>query len=265
MAAGEAAGCFGLTEPDHGSDPAGMSTRARRDGSDWVLSGTKMWITNGSIADVAIIWASTEEGVRGFVVPTETRGFTARDIHKKLALRASITSELHLDDVRLPADAALPGVTGLKGPLSCLTEARFGIIWGATGAARACFECAVDYAKTREQFGRPIGAFQLTQSKLAWMAADLSRAQLLALHLGRLKEAGPLRPEQVSLGKMACVRTAIDIARQARTILGANGVTLEYPVIRHANNLEAVLTYEGTEEIHMLALGQAITGLSAYR
>ena len=265
MAAGEAVGCFGLTEPDHGSDPSGMRTRARRDGSDWVLSGTKMWITNGSIADVAIIWASTDDGVRGFVVPTATEGFTARDIHKKLALRASITSELHLEDVRLPADAALPGATGLKGPLSCLTEARFGIIWGATGAARACYECAVDYARTREQFGQPIGAFQLTQSKLAWMAADLSRAQLLALHLGRMKETGPLRPEQVSLGKMSCVRTAIDIARQARTILGANGVTLEYPVIRHANNLEAVLTYEGTEEIHTLALGQAITGLSAYR
>jgi glutaryl-CoA dehydrogenase len=265
MAAGEAVGCFGLTEPDHGSDPSGMRTRARRDGSDWVLSGTKMWITNGSIADVAIIWAGTDDGVRGFVVPTATEGFTARDIHKKLALRASITSELHLEDVRLPADAELPGVTGLKGPLSCLTEARFGIIWGATGAARACYECAVDYARTREQFGRPIGAFQLTQSKLAWMAADLSRAQLLALHLGRLKEAGPLRPEQVSLGKMSCVRTAIDIARQARTILGANGVTLEYPVIRHANNLEAVLTYEGTEEIHILALGQAITGFPAYR
>jgi glutaryl-CoA dehydrogenase len=265
MAAGEAVGCFGLTEPDHGSDPSGMRTRARRDGSDWVLSGTKMWITNGSIADVAIIWAGTDNGVRGFVVPTATEGFTARDIHKKLALRASITSELHLEDVRLPADAELPGVTGLKGPLSCLTEARFGIIWGATGAARACYECAVDYARTREQFGRPIGGFQLTQSKLAWMAADLSRAQLLALHLGRLKEAGPLRPEQVSLGKMSCVRTAIDIARQARTILGANGVTLEYPVIRHANNLEAVLTYEGTEEIHILALGQAITGFPAYR
>jgi glutaryl-CoA dehydrogenase len=265
MAAGEAIGCFGLTEPDHGSDPAGMRTRARRDGSDWILSGTKMWITNGSIADVAIIWAGTEEGVRGFLVPAGTEGFTARDIHKKLALRASITSELHLDDVRLPEDAVLPGVTGLKGPLSCLTEARFGIIWGSTGAARSCYECAVDYARTREQFGRPIGAFQLTQSKLAWMAAHLAQGQLLALHLGRLKEAGPLRPEQVSLGKMTCVRTAIDIAREARTILGANGVTLEYPVIRHANNLEAVLTYEGTEEIHALALGQAITGLSAYR
>jgi glutaryl-CoA dehydrogenase len=265
MAAGEVIGCFGLTEPDHGSDPAGMRTRARRDGSDWVLSGTKMWITNGSIADVAVVWAATDEGIRGFLVPREARGFTARDIHKKLSLRASITSELHFDEVRLPADAALPGVKGLKGPLSCLTEARFGIIWGSTGAARACYECAVEYARTREQFGSPIGAFQLTQSKLAWMAADLVRAQLLALHLGRLKEAGPLRPEQVSLGKMACVRTAIDIARQARTILGANGVTLEYPVIRHANNLEAVLTYEGTEEIHTLALGQAITGFAAYR
>lgn len=265
MATGEAVGCFGLTEPDHGSDPAGMSTRARRDGSDWVLSGAKMWITNGSIADVAVVWASTEDGVRGFLVPGGTPGFTTNDMHKKMALRASVTSELHFDDVRLPADAVLPGVQGLKGPLSCLTEARFGIFWGVTGAARACFEAAVDYARTREQFGKPIGGFQLTQSKLAWMASDLGRAQLLALHLGRLKEAGPLRPEQVSLAKMSNVRTAIDIARQARTILGANGVTLEYPVIRHANNLEAVLTYEGTEEIHALAIGQAITGLSAYR
>jgi len=265
MATGEAVGCFGLTEPDHGSDPAGMSTRARRDGSDWVLSGAKMWITNGSIADIAVIWASTDEGVRGFLVPRDTPGFTTNDMHKKMALRASITSELHFDDVRLPAGAMLPGVQGLKGPLSCLSEARYGILWGVTGAARACFEAAVAYATSREQFGKPIGGFQLTQGKLAWMAADLGRAQLLALHLGRLKEAGPLRPEQVSLGKMSNVRTAIDIARQARTILGANGVTLEYPVIRHANNLEAVLTYEGTEEIHMLAIGQAITGLSAYR
>ena len=265
MAAGEAVGCFGLTEPDHGSDPAGMSTRARRDGSDWLLSGTKMWITNGSIADIAVVWASTDEGVRGFLVPRGEPGFTTSDIHKKLALRASITSELHFDEVRLPADAVLPGVESLKGPLSCLSEARFGIIWGATGAARACYECAVEYALTREQFGRPIGGFQLTQSKLAWMASDLIRAQLLALHLGRLKEAGPLRPDQVSLGKMTCVRTAIDIARQARTILGANGITLEYPVIRHANNLEAVLTYEGTQEIHELAIGEAITGLAAYR
>ncbi len=265
MATGEAVGCFGLTEPDHGSDPSGMSTRARRDGSDWLLSGSKMWITNGSIADIAVVWASTDEGVRGFLVPRDTPGFTTNDMHKKMALRASITSELHFDDVRLPESAMLPGVQGLKGPLSCLSEARYGILWGVTGAARACFDAAVAYAGSREQFGQPIGGFQLTQGKLAWMASDLGRAQLLALHLGRLKEAGPLRPEQVSLGKMSNVRTAIDIARQARTILGANGVTLEYPAIRHANNLEAVLTYEGTEEIHMLAIGQAITGISAYR
>jgi glutaryl-CoA dehydrogenase len=265
MAAGEAIGCFGLTEPDHGSDPSGMETRATKDGKDWVLSGTKMWITNGSIADIAVVWASTEEGIRGFLVPRGAKGFTARNIHKKLSLRASVTSELHFDDVRLPADAVLPGVTGLKGPLSCLSEARFGIVWGVTGAARSCYEAAVDYAKTREQFGRKIGGFQLTQGKLAWMLADLSRAQLLALHLGRLKEAGKITPQQVSLGKMSNVRTAIEIARQARTVLGANGVTLEYPVLRHANNLESVLTYEGTEEIHTLALGQAITGISAYR
>ena len=265
MAAGEAIGCFGLTEPDHGSDPSGMETRAIVDGADWVLSGTKMWITNGSIADIAVVWASTPDGIRGFLVPRGARGFTARNIHKKMSLRASVTSELHFDEVRLPSDSVLPGVTGLKGPLSCLSEARFGIVWGVTGAARACFEAAADYARTREQFGRKIGGFQLTQSKLAWMLADLARAQLLALHLGRLKEAGTITPEQVSLGKMANVRAAIEIARQARTVLGANGVTLEYPVIRHANNLESVLTYEGTEEIHALALGQAITGISAYR
>ena len=265
MAAGEAIGCFGLTEPDQGSDPGSMKTRAIPNGDGWTLSGTKMWITNGSVADVALVWASTEGGIRGFLVPRGTRGFTARDIHKKLSLRASVTSELHFDDVRLPGDAVLPGVTGLKGPLSCLTEARFGIAWGATGAARTCFEAAAEYARTREQFGKRIGAFQLTQSKLAWMLADLSRAQLLALHLGRLKEAGEITPAQVSLGKMANVRAAVEIARQARTILGANGVTLEYPVIRHMANLESVLTYEGTEEIHVLALGQAITGLSAYR
>jgi glutaryl-CoA dehydrogenase len=265
MAAGEAIGCFGLTEPDHGSDPSGMRTHAKQDGDDWVLSGTKMWITNGSIADIAVVWASTAEGIRGFLVPRAARGFTTRNIHKKLSLRASVTSELHFDDVRLPADAVLPGVTGLKGPLSCLSEARFGIVWGVTGAARSCFEAAVEYATTREQFGRKIGGFQLTQGKLAWMLADLARAQLLALHLGRLKEAGKITPQQVSLGKMSNVRTAIEIARQARTVLGANGVTLEYPVIRHANNLESVLTYEGTEEIHTLALGQAITGISAYR
>jgi glutaryl-CoA dehydrogenase len=265
MAAGEAVGCFGLTEPDHGSDPASMTTTAKRNGSDYVLNGSKMWITNGSIADIAVVWAVTENGIRGFMVPRGTRGFTARNIHKKLSLRASVTSELHFDDVKLPASAVLPGVQGLKGPLSCLSEARFGILWGVTGAARSCFESAADYARTREQFGQKIGGFQLTQRKLAWMLADMQRAQLVALHLGRLKEAGRITPEQISLGKMSNVRTAIDIARQARTVLGANGITLEYPVIRHANNLESVLTYEGTEEIHTLALGQAITGIPAYR
>jgi glutaryl-CoA dehydrogenase len=265
MAAGEAAGCFGLTEPDHGSDPASMTTRARRDGPDWVLSGAKMWITNGGIADIAVVWANTEDGIRGFLVPRGARGFTTRNIHKKLSLRASVTSELYFDDVRLPGSAVLPGVAGLRGPLSCLSEARFGILWGVTGAARTCFETAADYARTREQFGRKIGSFQLTQRKLAWMLADLQRSQLVALHLGRLKEAGTITAEQISLGKMSNVRAAIEIAREARTILGANGVTLEYPVIRHANNLESVLTYEGTEEIHTLALGQAITGISAYR
>ena len=265
MANGSAIGCFGLTEPDHGSDPGSMRTHAVRDGSDWVLNGTKMWITNGSIADIAVVWASTDSGIRGVLVPRGTRGFTARDIHKKLALRASITSELHMDSVRLPSSAVLPGVTGLRGPLSCLTEARFGIAWGVTGAARACLESAISYGTTRTQFGKAIAGFQLTQSKLAWMAVSLYQAQLLALHLGRLKEAGSLTPVQVSAGKMANARTAIDIARQARTILAANGVTLEYPVIRHANNLEAVITYEGTEEIHALALGDALTGISAYR
>jgi glutaryl-CoA dehydrogenase len=265
MVAGEAIGCFGLTEPDHGSDPAGMRTFARRDGADWVLSGSKMWITNGSVADIAVVWAATEDKIRGFLVPRGVPGFTTRDIHKKMSLRASITSELVFDEVRLPADAVLPGVTGLKGPLSCLTEARFGILWGVTGAARSCLESAVSYATSRVQFGKPIGGFQLTQGKLAWMASSLYQAQLLALHLGRLKSAGPLTPVQVSIGKMSNARTAIDIARQARTILGASGVTLEYSPIRHAANLEAVLTYEGTEEIHTLAVGQALTGLSAYR
>jgi len=265
MAAGEAAGCFGLTEPDHGSDPSSMKTHATRNGADWILSGSKMWITNGGIADIAVVWAATDDGIRGFLVPRGTRGFSTRNIHKKMSLRASVTSELYFDDVRLPGSAVLPGVTGLKGPLSCLSEARYGILWGVTGAARSCFESAAEYARTREQFGQKIGGFQLTQRKLAWMLADLQRAQLLALHLGRLKEAGRITPEQVSLGKMSNVRTAIDIAREARTVLGANGVTLEYPVIRHANNLESVLTYEGTEEIHTLALGQAITGIPAYR
>lgn len=265
MAAGEAVGCFGLTEPDHGSDPGSMRTFARRDGADWVLSGTKMWITNGSVADIAVVWANTADGIRGFLVPRGTPGFTASDIHKKMSLRASVTSELHFDDVRLPADAVLPGVSGLRGPLSCLTEARYGIAWGVTGAARTCLESAVEYARTREQFGRPIGGFQLTQGKLSWMAAELSRSQLLALHLGRLKEAGQVTPVQVSMAKMANVRSALEVARQARTVLGASGVTLDYPPIRHANNLEAVLTYEGTEEIHALAIGQALTGISAYR
>ncbi len=242
-----------------------MTTKAIRNGNQWVLSGSKMWITNGSVADIAVVWAQTEEGIRGFLVPRGARGFTSRAIHKKMSLRASITAELHFDDVKLPAEAMLPGVVGLKGPLSCLTEARFGIIWGVTGAARSCLDAAVDYARTREQFGKPIGGFQLTQGKLAWMLADLSRAQLVAMHLGRLKEAGELSPEQVSLGKMSNVRAAIEIARTARTILGANGITLEYPVIRHANNLESVLTYEGTEEIHALTLGQVLTGISAFR
>jgi glutaryl-CoA dehydrogenase len=265
MASGAAIGCFGLTEPDHGSDPASMRTRAVQDGPDWVLNGTKMWITNGSIADIAVVWAVTDAGIRGFLVPRGTRGFTARDIHKKMSLRASITSELVLDSVRLPSSAVLPGVVGLRGPLSCLTEARFGIAWGVTGAARTCLQSAVAYAISRTQFGKPIAGFQLTQQKLAWMSVSLYQAQLLALHLGRLKSAGTLTPVQVSAGKMANARTAIDIARTSRTILAANGVTLEYPVIRHANNLEAVITYEGTEEIHALALGQALTGISAYR
>ena len=265
MASGDAIGCFGLTEPDFGSDPGSMRTNAKRDGDDWILNGTKMWITNGSVADIAVVWAATEDGIRGFLVPRNTRGFSARDIHKKLSLRASVTSELVLDDVRLPSSAVLPGVTGLKGPLSCLTEARFGISWGVTGAARACLEAAVGYATSRTQFGKPIGAFQLTQEKLASMAVSLYQAQLLALHIARLKEAGQVKPVQVSTAKMANARTAIDIARTARTILAANGVTLEYPVIRHASNLEAVITYEGTEEIHALAIGQALTGISAYR
>jgi glutaryl-CoA dehydrogenase len=264
MARGDVIGCFGLTEPDVGSDPARMRTRAERDGDGWVLTGTKMWITNGGIADLAIVWARTDEGVRGFLAPTDTTGFATRDIHRKLSLRASVTSELVLDEVRLPGDAVLPGVTGMKGPLSCLTEARYGILWGAMGAARACFESALEYARTREQWGRPIGGFQLTQRKLADMAVELTKGTLLALHLGRLKDEGRLLPEQVSLGKLNNVREALDIAREARGILGASGVTLDYPVIRHMNNLESVLTYEGTNEIHTLIVGEALTGLRAY-
>jgi glutaryl-CoA dehydrogenase len=265
MAAGTAIGCFGLTEPDHGSDPANMRTFAKRDGGDWVLNGSKQWITNGSIADVAVVWAQTDEGIRGFVVPTDTPGFSAPEIHKKMSLRASVTASLYFDDVRLPESAVLPGVKGLKGPLSCLSEARFGIIWGVVGAARACLEAAVEYSQTRVQFDKPIGAFQLTQEKLAWMYVGTAQAGLTALHLGALKDAGQLEPRQVSFGKLANVRAALDIARQARTILGGNGITLEYPVIRHMNNLESVLTYEGTQEIHTLVLGEALTGLPAYR
>ena len=265
MATGEAIGCFGLTEPDFGSNPAGMRTSARRDGADWILDGTKMWITNGGMADVAVVWARTGEGVRGFLVPRGTRGFSTRDIGRKLSLRASVTSELVLDGCRLPATAVLPGVKGMKGPLSCLNEARYGVAWGSMGAARACFESALTYAKTRVQFDRPIGGFQLTQAKLADMLTELSKGTLLALHLGRMKDQGTLRPEHVSLGKMNNVREAIEIARTARTILGANGVTLEYPVIRHMNNLESVLTYEGTHEVHTLVVGEALTGENAFR
>ncbi|QGN45727.1 acyl-CoA dehydrogenase family protein [Micromonospora sp. WMMD558] len=264
MATGEAIGCFGLTEPDHGSDPASMSTRARRDGDDWVLHGTKMWITNAPVADVAVIWARTDEGVRGFAVPMDTPGVTAREIRRKMSLRASVTGEVSLDDVRLPADAQLPGATGLKAPLSCLTEARHGIVWGALGAARECLETALGYATTRTQFGKPLAAFQLTQAKLADMAVEWNKGYLLALHLGRLADAGKLRPEQVSVGKLNNVREALAIARQCRTILGANGVSGEYPVMRHANNLESVLTYEGTSEIHQLVVGQKLTGVSAF-
>ncbi|MEU8218135.1 acyl-CoA dehydrogenase family protein [Micromonospora taraxaci] len=264
MATGEAIGCFGLTEPDHGSDPASMTTRARRDGDDWVLTGAKMWITNAPIADVAVIWARTDEGVRGFAVPMDTPGVTAREIRRKMSLRASVTGEIALDDVRLPADARLPEASGLKAPLSCLTEARYGIVWGAVGAARDCLETTLAYAGTRTQFGRPLAGFQLTQAKLADMAVELVKGQLLALHLGRLADAHRLRPDQVSVGKLNNVREALAIARQCRTILGANGVSGEYPIMRHANNLESVLTYEGTSEIHQLVVGQRLTGLSAF-
>jgi glutaryl-CoA dehydrogenase len=265
MAAGEAIGCFGLTEPDAGSDPGAMRTRARRDGDDWILHGQKMWITNGSIADVAVVWAATDEGVRGFVVPNGTKGFTTQDIHKKLSLRASVTSELLLDDVRLPASAMLPEVRSLRGPLSCLNEARFGIVFGAVGAARACFESALDYAGERIAFGRPIAATQIQQLKLARMATQVNQGTLLALHLGRMKDDNLLRPEHVSMGKLANVDMALDVARNARQVLGANGVTLEYPVIRHMNNLESVVTYEGTADVHALVVGGALTGIQAFR
>ncbi len=265
MAAGEAIGCFGLTEPDFGSDPGGMRTRARRDGDDWVLTGNKLWITNGSVADVAIVWARTDDGIRGFVVPTDTAGFSAPEVKHKLSLRASVTSELVLDEVRLPAGAMLPEARGLSGPLSCLTEARFGIIFGSLGAARDCLETTIAYAREREIFDKPLAGFQLTQAKLADMTLELGKGMLLALHLGRLKDAGELAPAQVSLGKLNNTREAIAIARECRTILGAAGITLELPVMRHANNLESVLTYEGTSEVHQLVIGQALTGAAAFR
>jgi glutaryl-CoA dehydrogenase len=265
MAAGEAIGCFGLTEPDHGSDPGHMRTRARRDGDDWVLNGAKMWITNGSVADVAIVWAQTDDGVRGFVVPTDTPGFSAPLIHHKLSMRASVTSELVLEGVRLPGSAVLPEVRGLRGPLSCLTEARFGIVWGVLGSARDCLETAIAYTQSRVQFDRPIAGFQLTQAKLATMALELDKGFLLAHHLGRAKENGTATPVMVSMAKLNNVREALKIARECRTLLGANGISLEYPVLRHANNLESVLTYEGTSEVHTLVVGQALTGLDAFR
>ncbi|HEY7857447.1 MAG TPA: acyl-CoA dehydrogenase family protein [Candidatus Nanopelagicales bacterium] len=268
MATGDAIGCFGLTEPDFGSNPAGMRTTARRDGDDWVLDGTKMWITNGSIADVAVVWARAPKelgGIRGFVVPTDTPGFSAHDVKKKLSLRASVTSELVLTGVRLPADAVLPQVQGLKGPLSCLSEARFGIVFGSLGAARDSLQTAIDYSVSREQFDRPIAGFQLTQRKLAEMAVSLGNGMLLAMHLGRLKDAGVIEPEQVSVGKFNNVKSSLEIARECRSILGGNGITLEYPIIRHMNNLESVFTYEGTHEIHTLVLGEALTGVPAYR
>jgi glutaryl-CoA dehydrogenase len=265
MATGDVIGCFGLTESDFGSNPSGMRTNARRDGSDWIINGSKMWITNGTVADVAIVWARTDEGIAGFVVPTDTPGFSARTMSHKLSLRASITSELAFDDLRVPADAKLPEARGLSGPLACLSEARFGIVFGAVGAARDCLEATLDYVKSREVFDKPLSAYQLTQAKLADMAVELAKAQLLAVHLGHLKDAGKIRPDQVSLGKLNNVREALAIARQCRTLLGANGITLEYPVIRHANNLESVLTYEGTSEVHQLVIGEALTGVSAFR
>ncbi len=265
LATGEAIGCFGLTEPDFGSNPAGMRTRARRDGSDWVLDGTKMWITNGNLADVATVWAQTDDGVRGFLVPTDTPGFTANVIHKKLSLRASVTSELVLEGVRLPASAQLPEATGLGAPLSCLNEARFGIVFGALGAARDSLETAIAYAREREVFDRPLSSFQLSQEKLANMTLELGKGMLLAVHLGRMKDAEGVRPEQISLGKLNNVREALAIARECRTLLGGSGITLEYSPLRHANNLESVLTYEGTSEMHLLSIGRALTGQAAFR
>jgi glutaryl-CoA dehydrogenase len=265
MATGEVLGCFGLTEPDAGSDPGAMRTHARRDGTDWVLNGAKMWITNGSVADVAVVWAQTDDGIRGFLVEKGTKGFTAPDIKHKISLRASITSELVLDDVRVPADAMLPEVKGLRGPLSCLNEARYGIVWGAVGAGRACYVSALEYSKTRIAFSKPIGGTQLQQLKLAEMATEVNRGTLVALQIGRLKDAGLVRPEHVSMGKFGNARGALEVARMARTVLGGNGITLEYPVIRHMNNLESVYTYEGTHDVHALVIGGAVTGIQAFR
>jgi len=266
MHEGDAIGCFGLTEPDAGSDPGAMRTNARRDGSDWILNGSKMWITNGSIADVAVVWARTHEGqINGFLVERGMPGFEAPEMHRKMSLRASVTSELVFRDVRVPEENRFPEVTTLRGPLACLSEARYGIVWGSVGSARACFEAALDYAKERIVFGKPIAGYQLTQQKLAEMALEVNRATLVALHLGRKKDEGTLRPEHVSMGKMGNVRGALEVARSARTVLGGNGITLEYPVIRHMNNLESVLTYEGTHEVHTLVVGQALTGENAFR
>jgi glutaryl-CoA dehydrogenase len=265
MAKGEVIGCFGLTEPEFGSNPAGMATRARRDGEDWILNGTKRWITNGNAADLAIVWARTEQGIRGFLVEKGTPGFQAREIHHKLSMRASVTSELILEDCRIPACNELPEAQGLKAPLSCLNEARYGIVWGVLGAAVACYRSALEYAKARVQFDRPIAGYQLTQEKLVDMLTEITKGQLLALQLGRLKDQGKATATQISMAKLNNVREALGIAREARTILGANGISLEYPVMRHMNNLETVLTYEGTSEIHMLAIGEEITGLSAFK
>ncbi|HEU5348099.1 MAG TPA: acyl-CoA dehydrogenase family protein [Ktedonobacterales bacterium] len=264
MATGELIGCFGLTEPDFGSNPSGMLTTARQDGDSYILNGTKMWITNGGFADLAVVWAKLDGVIRGFIVEKGTPGFNTSDIHHKLSLRASVTSELHFEDCRIPAANMLPNVKGLRGPLSCLDEARYGIAWGVNGAARSCFEAAVDYAKSREVFDRPIGGFQLIQAKLTAMATELIKGQLLALQLGRLKDQGQAHPVQVSIAKRNNVREALKTAREARSVLGANGITLEYPISRHMNNLESVFTYEGTDEIHTLIIGQAITGLSAF-
>jgi glutaryl-CoA dehydrogenase len=265
MAAGEAIGCFGLTEPDAGSDPGAMRTRARKDGTDWILNGQKMWITNGSVADAAVVWAQTDDGIRGFIVPKGTPGFSAQDIKKKLSLRASVTSELLLTDVRLPADSMLPEAKGLRGPLSCLDEARYGIVWGVVGAARTCFLSALSYAGDRQVFGKPVASYQIQQQKLAMMSLAVNRSYLMALHLGRMKDDGTLRPEHVSMGKLGNVNDALDVARSARQVLGANGISLEYPVIRHMANLESVVTYEGTADVHALVVGGALTGLSAFR